>query len=55
MSSAVPSGEQLPLLADVRQGTKVLMKWAEWQKQHAYPKALRIGVFRKEDMRLVVY
>ncbi|WP_126448183.1 hypothetical protein [Sulfuricystis multivorans] len=31
------------------------MEWALWQKQHAFPKATRKGVFRKEDMRLVVY
>ena len=55
MSSAVPQGAQVPLVAEFRLGTKVLIQWALWHKQHAYPKASRIGVFRKEDMRLVVY
>lgn len=55
MSSAVPQGAQVPLVAESRMGTQVLYRWAQWHKQHAYPKALRIGVFRKESMRLVVY
>ncbi len=55
VSSAVPQGAQVPLVAEFRLGTKVLIQWALWHKQHAYPKASRIGVFRKEDMRLVVY
>lgn len=43
---------QVPLVAESRMGTQVLYRWAQWHKQHAYPKALRIGVFRKESMRL---
>ncbi len=55
MSNAVPQGAQLPLIAEPTMGTKVLERWAQWQKQHAFPRASRIGVFHKEDRRLVVY
>jgi len=55
VSSAVLQGAQVPLVAEFRQGTQVLIRWALWHKQHAYPKVILIGVFRKEDIRLVVY
>ena len=55
MSSAVLQGAQVPLVAEFRQGTQVLIRWALWHKQHAYPKAILIGVFRKDYARLVVY
>jgi len=55
VSSAVHQGAQAPFVAEFRLGTKVLIQWALWHKQHACPKASRIGLFRKEDMCLVVY
>lgn len=55
MSSAVLQGEQIPLVAEFRQGTQVLLRWAQWHKQHAFPMAIQIGVFRKGAVRLMVY
>ncbi len=55
MSNAVTQGSSNTLVAALHQGTKVLFRWAEWQNQHRCMRATRIGVFRKDDARLVVY
>ncbi len=44
-----------PVVAEVRPGTQVLYRWAQWQQQHAYPRARAVGTFRKGDCRLLVY
>ena len=55
MSSAVSQGANCPLVAAPHPGTQVLLRWAKWQAQHRCMRAIRIGVFRKDDARLVVY
>ena len=55
MSSAVSQGAFRPLVAAPHPGTQVLLRWAKWQAQHRCMRAIRIGVFRKDDARLVVY
>lgn len=57
MSEAVPRGVSKPLIASSHPGTQVLFRWALWQIKRAAAgkQAFRIGVFRKGDVRLVVY
>lgn len=55
MSNAVSQGASVPLVAALHPGTHVLYRWAKWQTQHACMRAFRTGVFRKGDIRLVVY
>ena len=55
MSSAVSQGAFRTLVAAPHPGTQVLLRWAKWQAQHRCMRAIRIGVFRKDDARLVVY
>ena len=55
MSSAVSQGASSTLVAAPHPGTQVLFRWAKWQTQHRCMRAIRIGVFRKDDSRLVVY
>ncbi|MCZ2112905.1 MAG: hypothetical protein LC131_03590 [Anaerolineae bacterium] len=51
--SASPGAISAP--ADARHGTQVLYRWAEWLRQHGFPRAARVAIFRKEDERLVVH
>ena len=44
-----------PTLAALHPGTQALYRWGQWQVRHACKTPLRIGVFRKEDIQLVVY
>lgn len=55
MSNAVSQGASGSLVAAPHPGTQVLFRWAKWQTQHRCMRAIRIGVFRKDDARLVVY
>ena len=55
MSSTVSQGSSSALVAAPHPGTQVLLRWAKWQAQHRCMRATRIGVFRKDDARLVVY
>lgn len=55
MSNAVTQGENLSLVAELRQGTQVLYRWAQWQSQHASGRPLRVAIFRKGESRLVVH
>jgi len=55
MSSAVSQGASSTLVAAPHPGTQVLFRWAKWQTQHRCMRAIRIGVFRKDYARLVVY
>ena len=56
MSSAVFQGSSNTPVATRHPGTKVLYRWAIWQAQHnCCMRAMRTGVFRKDDARLVVY
>ena len=55
MSSTVSQGSSSTLVAAPHPGTQVLFRWAKWQNQHRCVRAIRIGVFRKDDARLVVY
>ncbi len=45
----------LPAMKPVAHGTQVMYAWAQWQKAQATPLPSRIGVFRKEDIQLVVH
>lgn len=51
--SASQGGIQPP--AEARHGTQVLYRWVEWLRQHGFPCATRVAVFRKGDARLVVH
>ncbi len=55
MSNAVLQGQNLSLVAELRQGTQVLHRWAQWQTQHAPGRPLRVAILRKGEMRLVVH
>ncbi len=55
MSNAVFQGAPRPLVAALHPGTQVLYRWAIWQNQHGLDRPIRTGVFRKGDVRLVVY
>ena len=55
MSNAASQGETVPLVATRHPGTQVLYRWAIWQNQQRLGRPIRTGVFRKEDIRLVVY
>ncbi len=51
--SASPGAITAP--AEARHGTQVLFRWAEWLRQHGFPRASRFAIFRKEEVRLVVH
>lgn len=41
-------------ISDFRQGTQVLLRWAEWQRSHDFPKPTITAIFHKEGARLIV-
>jgi len=55
VSNAASQGASVPLVATRHPGTQVLYRWAIWQNQQRLGRPIRTGVFRKEDIRLVVY
>lgn len=55
MNLAEVKGPQVDPSASCSQGTNVLFQWAKWQSEHQTKRRVRVAVFRREGMRLLVH